>query len=341
MIARILVRTALVGTTAVTLAGMSAPIHPAADLLNQFRFAILAAACGSAAAAFVLRARSTAWAGAVVVGLNAVLLALPLLWSAQSADRPAAGQALAGAGGRDLKIVTFNMAHGDARPVAAFLLQEDADVIVLQEVGAGQVQALRSLLRDRYPHAHACTAPRGCAATIFAKRPWVSAGQEHWTSSVPETIWVQFNDPEIGRLRVIGVHLHLPYRAEAQARQVDWLIAARASFAGPAIMAGDFNMTPWSYRLQRLLASADLRRHATFLRSWPTDRHPQFGLPAAAFLIDHVLTTSDIRSVAIRTGPNLGSDHLPVIARVRLPGMKGSDPSRAGRSVIERLRRGV
>jgi endonuclease/exonuclease/phosphatase (EEP) superfamily protein YafD len=78
-------------------------------------------------------------------------------------------------------------------------------------------------------------------------------------------------------------------------------------------------MTPWSYRLQRLLASAGLRRHATFLRSWPTHLYPQLRLPAPAFLIDHVLSTPDIRSVSIRTGPVVGSDHLPVIAQLRLP----------------------
>jgi endonuclease/exonuclease/phosphatase family metal-dependent hydrolase len=64
------------------------------------------------------------------------------------------------------------------------------------------------------------------------------------------------------------------------------------------------------------LASANLRRHATFTRSWPTDR--QFRLIAPAFLIDHVITTPEIMTVSIRTGPNLGSDHLPVIAVLRL-----------------------
>jgi len=35
---------------------------------------------------------------------------------------------------------------------------------------------------------------------------------------------------------------------------------------------------------------------------------------------DHVLTTPDIRTVSIKTGPNVGSDHLPIIAVLRLPG---------------------
>ena len=100
-------------------------------------------------------------------------------------------------------------------------------------------------------------------------------------------------------------------------RQIERLAALRAAHKGPLIIAGDLNMTPWSYRLQRFLARADMRRHATFLRSWPTDG--QFRLPFPAFLIDHVLTTPDIKTVSIRIGPKLGSDHLPVVAVLRLP----------------------
>ena len=82
---------------------------------------------------------------------------------------------------------------------------------------------------------------------------------------MPETVWVQFDDPDIGRLRIVGVDPALPWQAETQTRHVERLIALRASIAGPAFVAGDFNMTPWSYRLERLLAAAGLRRHATFL----------------------------------------------------------------------------
>jgi endonuclease/exonuclease/phosphatase family metal-dependent hydrolase len=66
-----------------------------------------------------------------------------------------------------------------------------------------------------------------------------------------------------------------------------------------------------------LLAATGLRRHATFLRSWPTQG--QYRLPAPAFLIDHVLTTPEIKTIAIGTGPFVGSDHLPIVATLRLP----------------------
>jgi endonuclease/exonuclease/phosphatase (EEP) superfamily protein YafD len=320
MMTRVLWLTVLLSGAGATVAGLLAPIHPPADFLNHFRPFIAAGTALLLAAALTLKApRAVRGSATALAALNAALLALPLFWSAEPAERPTVGQALAGTAERDLKIVTFNMAFGNPVAVAGFLLREDADIVLLQEIGAAQVGSLRMLLRDKYPHAHACAAHRNCAAAVFAKRPWAAAGQQSQTGEVPEAVWVQFDDPDIGRLRVIGVHLHLPFRSEAQTRQVDWLIAQRAAFQGPAIVAGDFNMTPWSYRLQRLLASTGLRRHATFLRSWPTVRYPQLRLPAPAFLIDHVITTPDIRSVAIRTGPVVGSDHLPVVARLRLP----------------------
>jgi endonuclease/exonuclease/phosphatase (EEP) superfamily protein YafD len=314
-IARIVLAAALLATGAVTLAGLSAPLHPPADIINHFRPLILAAASGLLAAALALSARRLAWAGAALTGVNAVLLGLPLLWSAEPAERSTAGQALAAGGSRDIKIVTFNI-QSDDEAAARFLLNEDPDIAVLQEIEGSD--ALRSALRARYPHAHVCRMVRyDCSAAIFAKRPWVAAGQVHWTKESPETLWVQFDNPDYGRLKVVGVHLSLPFRAEHQTNHIARLTALRGGADGQLVMAGDFNMTPWSYRLQRLLAATGLRRHATFLRSWPTDG--QYRLPWPTFLIDHVLTTPEIKSVSIRTGPVLGSDHLPVVAVLRVP----------------------
>jgi endonuclease/exonuclease/phosphatase (EEP) superfamily protein YafD len=219
---------------------------------------------------------------------------------------------------RDTKIVTFNIfwANNQEEKVAHFLLQEDADIVLLQEVTERHVAALRPRLATKYPHSHVCIGRRLCRSAIFAKRPWVSVEHVHRGEETPEVISAVFDDAELGRFHLYGVHAAIPSRPR-QAAQLDWLIARHPSTTGTAIFAGDFNMTPWSYQLQRLLASTGLRRHATFLRSWPTGWHS--GLPAPALLIDHVLTTPDIRTVSIKTGPHLGSDHLPIVAALRLP----------------------
>ena len=317
MIALLVLLPALLVGALMTFAGLLAPIYPLADFANHFRPYTLAGAGALLLAALALHAPRTAWASAALAGINAALVALPLLWSAGTTDARTVGEALATPGQHTLKIVSFNLGAAEVRPLARFLLEEDADIVVLREIGAGQARSMRSLLQARYPHGHTCGLAPGCDAAIFAKRAWVAVGQEPWTRTSPEVIWVEFNDPEIGGMRIVGVHSALPFRPEDQVRHIDRLIALRAAHTGPMIIAGDFNMTPWSYGLQRFLARADLRRHATFLRSWPTDG--QYRLPFPAFLIDHVITTPDIRTVSIRIGPNLGSDHLPVIAVLSVP----------------------
>jgi endonuclease/exonuclease/phosphatase family metal-dependent hydrolase len=209
------------------------------------------------------------------------------------------------------------MHYGEPEPVAGLLLREDADIVVLQEIEPAQAAALARLVRKRYPYSHACGPNDWCGAALFAKRPWLEVGLENWSDDGPEVVWARFDDAEIGKLRVIGVHLKIPLWPYAQARDVARLIDLNASWRGPTIIAGDFNMTPWSLRQQRMLASTGLRRHATFLRSWPAQQ--QFRLRWPMFLIDNVMTTPDIKSVSVQTGPPTNSDHLPVIARVRLP----------------------
>jgi endonuclease/exonuclease/phosphatase (EEP) superfamily protein YafD len=314
MIIRLLVGAAVILGVLLTLAGALTPLIPRADFANHLRPFTLAGTGALLAVALAARISRAAWWSAALTFLNAVLFLLPLQWSAETSR----GQALASPQHRDIKIVTFNMAW-TPRPVdnvAHFLLKEDADIVLLQEVTEAHAAALSPLLKPRYPHSHACAVPRSCTQAMFAKRPWMSVQHVERANSNPEMMWARFDDPELGAFGVYSLHVAWPFVPETQARHVDRLIALGRSITEPAILAGDFNMTPWSYQLQRLLASTGLRRHTTFLRSWPTDG--QFRLPAPLFLIDHLLTTADIQTITIGTGPNLGSDHLPIVARLRL-----------------------
>src|SRR5262245_48094393 len=315
---RRLVRAAVIVGAVMTLAGGLAPLLPPADIANQFRPYTLAGSGLLLAVALAVRLPAAVRWGAILTAVNAALLPVPLLWSAQTAGSGVAGQALAAPDRREIKIVTFNILwrNDRAEMVAQYLMREDADIVLLQEVTEQHLAVLRPSLAGRYPHSHVCLGRRLCRSAIFAKRPWVTVEHVHRGGETPEVISASFDDAELGRFHLYAVHAAVPSRPR-QARQTDWLIARRLSTAGPVILAGDFNMTPWSYQMQRLLASAGLNRHATFLRSWPTGG--QLGLPVPAILIDHVLTTPDIRTVSIEAGPSLGSDHLPIVARLRLP----------------------
>lgn len=308
-----LLQAGLAAIAATTAAGLLAPVFAWLDAANHLRPAVFAGA-----AVFALlchRLQVSRWLATLLFAVNTALFALPLVWSASTTR----GQALAHPSARTLTLMAFNMAMTD-RPVddiAQYIISRAPDIVLLQEVTSKHAAALRLLLADTYPHSHVCAHMQGCTQLVLSRTRWVEAREVYRASGGPEMIWARFDDPRLGKFTVHGLHAAWPFTPTTQARNIDRLIAAQRATEGPQIYAGDFNLTPWSWQLQRLLYGAGLRRHALLLRSWPIDG--QFRLPGPVFLIDHVLSTPDIRTVTIETGPPLGSDHLPIIATLLLP----------------------
>ena len=80
-------------------------------------------------------------------------------------------------------------------------------------------------------------------------------------------------------------------------------------------LLGDLNLTPYSPPFHRLLADGRLR-DAMQGRGWqPTWRASFWPL---ALRIDHVLVSSGVCVEEATVGPAVGSDHRPVLARLRL-----------------------
>lgn len=299
---------------AVSLAGMLTPLLPLADFANHVRPYLLIASVLWAGVIFShtgQRAARLACLG--LITWNAIFITIPLMWSSTSAAQRGAAQAT-NERSRSLKLITFNMAWA-ARPlgnVIAFLISEDADIVALQEATSEHGEVVRKALGSRYPHILSCHLVQGCTQMLLSKRPWVEAHHIVRANGGPEMIWARFDDPALGPFRLHSLHLAWPFTPEKQARHVDHLLAMRKTIGEPAIFVGDFNLTPWSYHLNRLLIGADLRRHTTWQRSWPTDG--QMRLPWPLMLIDHVLSTPHFSTVSVRTGANAGSDHLPIVA---------------------------
>lgn len=300
----------------VSSAGLLAPILSVADFANHARpFVLFCAATLTLLVLSSTQPRPLKRASFALLALNVLLLVSPLPFAAGNAGSGFAALA----SHRQLKVITFNMAWAD-RPIGdviAFLSEEDADIVALQEATAKHGEALRRSLAQTYPFIHSCHDVHICTQMLLSKHRWVEVRHEMRARGVPEMIWARFDDSVVGRVRVHSLHMSWPFEPEEQDRQIAHLISYSRALSEPAIFAGDFNLTPWSYQLVRLLAASGLRRHTTWLRSWPTDG--QLYLTVPTLLIDHVLTTSEIGSVSVATGANLGSDHLPVIARLVMP----------------------
>ena len=83
------------------------------------------------------------------------------------------------------------------------------------------------------------------------------------------------------------------------------------------VLVGDFNSTPTSFAFARLEAALPLSRATTGLMTFPAGQGV-FGFrpPAPLLAIDHVFAGRDLTSLRAARGPDLGSDHYPVVVRL-------------------------
>lgn len=296
-----------------TLLGFLAPWHAAADLANAMTpytlagFAVLSALAWGCGRSGLLRLSSAFFV------LNLGLFLTPLAGVASRGPAAAGGAAL------PLKIVSFNL-YWDGRDPSAirdYLVGEAADIVVLQEADSRHRAALLPLLKSAYPHIVTCEGYPGCDLALLSKRPWLTAGVADVQDEHPLAVWARFEGGRTGAFIVATAHISWPLSGGDQMAEISDLVAWLRSATDPILIAGDFNATPWSFALRRLQWDSGLLRHATFATSWPVAGSFE-PIPGPLFLIDHVLSSPEFSSLGLSTGPDLGSDHLPIVAHVQL-----------------------
>lgn len=226
-------------------------------------------------------------------------------------------------GPADLKIIQFNAlaANRVKEGAAAWLLSQNADIIVIEEPGGLE----RLVARGGYNRA------QGSPTTaILARESPARANLVDWSLTripSPATI-VTFVDAR-GAYAVVGTKRGWPNDEQAVATHAAYLRRVVRSF-GPetTIVVGDFNSTPWSFDRRREDESMGLVRRTRALASWPADRvsHNRFSALFPVLPIDHVYAGVGWRTVSVERGPRLGSDHYPIIVTLAPAGADGRLP---------------
>jgi endonuclease/exonuclease/phosphatase family metal-dependent hydrolase len=240
-----------------------------------------------------------------------------------------------------LRVMTYNVhrcvgCDGKLSParVARLIAAHEPDVVALQELDVARARTARGdqplliaeQLRMRY-HFHPAiqVEEERYGDAVLSRLPMslVRAGPLPTLPHRPRlerrgALWVRI-DWDGRAIDCFNTHLGLGVRERR--RQVeallgpDWL--AHPERAGPVLLCGDFNASPWSgayRRLRRALRDAQDRRGAaprgTFPSRWPVLR------------IDHVFHSPDLvirRAQVPRTRlARMASDHLPLIVEVSL-----------------------
>ena len=239
---------------------------------------------------------------------------------------------------KNFLVLTYNVGNGRADPdkLVSELRKNEVDIAGLQELSGPQSSRIQCTLGSDYPHR--ALFPGGFAGKgIISRYPILRATQVHLGPERPDlAVTLDFAGIE---LTVISAHPPPPrFRKTSFSfdpptiRQIDAL-AALAVECKPAILLGDFNFVQKS-KEYRLIKSKGLRD--AFLESGrgygltlprrigPWRRlqwvNKMLGwiplIPMAR--VDYIWHTEPIRSLASWVGEDSGSDHLPVLARLKL-----------------------
>lgn len=216
-----------------------------------------------------------------------------------------------------LKLVQFNLWKDNPHPERAvqWILAQDADVVLLEEVVESS-QGVPRALKDRYPYQVSCLEHLPCSTMVLAKRPPRAQGR----LGMPEpgrylsAAWMTLPGAG-GEFTVVAAHMTWPVPVGPQRWMNRRLAEAVQAFPHDGlIVGGDFNSTPWSHALRRLDGWLGLDRRTHGLATWPAAPLPRIGLRLPTFLaIDQVYAGKAWKTVSVRRGPYLGSDHHPVV----------------------------
>jgi len=297
---------ACIGLWAATLAGLMAPFLPHFELFNHFRPFLVAGALVLSLIVWVVRSRALRLTAIAGLALNLVLGAAPFFYSAPKA---------ADASAPHLRVMTMNIwgRNDNIDRMRDEILKQQPDVIVFQEFRSHH-QPLLEALRETMPYQQTCASQGPCGLAMASRIPWTATGSigEGEQGGNPPLIWADFTIADKPPFRIYGVHLDWPFNPIDQAANIEWLIGFLPRLDRPYIIAGDFNLSPWSWKLNKLAAETGLRRHVTFALSWPMHRLMPF-VP-----IDNVLATPDFATLSAQAAGRVGSDHAPLVVDLAL-----------------------
>ncbi len=214
-----------------------------------------------------------------------------------------------------VRIVTFNawFANRDPEGAAQWVLSQQPDAVVLQEVG-WRSRILLTKLALELPYVLTCHGSRSCSTVILSRRkPMEMRGLAHGDADNRRALSAAIM--RFPGFTLVGLHLSQPWPMGAHKRELLWLATELDDVPRQhLIVVGDFNATGWSITMRDAARMLGLRTLPPDRASWPA-RSSGWPFPAL-FDIDHTLLGRDWASAWMERGPDLGSDHYPFVVKL-------------------------
>lgn len=215
------------------------------------------------------------------------------------------------------KILLANMlfANPESAPLQKLIKQEQPDLIVLMEIHDRHLTLMKRL-RPIYPYFSQSDSGVG-GVGAWSKTPLqvraVKMGPAEFPTLLMQLSW------QGESLELIATHPAAPVDKQAFRQRNQEFSAINdylRSRSGRHLLLGDLNVTPWSPYYRRLVQGTNLsngRIGFGIQPTWPVDLPALLRLP-----LDHVLISPGLGVQSLSTGPQLGSDHLPLIFKLVL-----------------------
>jgi endonuclease/exonuclease/phosphatase (EEP) superfamily protein YafD len=217
---------------------------------------------------------------------------------------------------RQIKLIQWNVWEKNPDPIGTvnWIVAQNPDVVTLEDASQFMIEAMG---RRGY------TANFGISnSVVFSRLP-----RSPRRLQIPQDAWDKL--PSFARARyllsgqsfdVVAVHLLRPIHHDRSEMAQALFDVLNGPDLDRMIVAGDFNLTPWSSGLRHLDQMKGLERRDRAMASWPvrwpSPRSLPFPFPILA--IDHVYAGKAWRTVRIERGPAMSSAHYPIIVTMAL-----------------------
>jgi len=283
--------------------------HPYLELTSHFKIQYLVISCIGLLGLLIWRSKRS-----LLVALFCLTLQLVevLPWYLPPASFAAPPQP-------NLRILLSNIYFRNQNPekLLQLIRNEQPDLVVIQEKTPQWIEWLSSI-KTQLPFFFEALDDIAIYSRIPLIKPAIFGGVDQ--SSIGVTL--RINGREI---QVVATHPPPPKPALASARntEFDWVANYVLQQKTPVILVGDLNTTMWSPNYKQLEQKTGLinARHGFgILPTWPAptpyarNRLIRFVKPFLWVPIDHYLVSPEIKVRSLRSGTNIDSDHLPLIA---------------------------
>ena len=288
---------------AANLVSVAAPFAWFFELFSHFRLQYALGALVLMAAFGALGYRRWLWLMLAVMAINAGLV-LHSFHEARAPDPTVDG---------DLILqLNLHVDRTEFRDLAAYLNNSDARLVILQEYSETADKALQPALDAEYPFQirRPSRSPFGMAA--YSRVPLTTISTEPLVDKRIGSLRFQALLAQSGMVTITALHPPSPMsEGAAIIRNNELRVAADwvRQQAGPQLVIGDLNVSPYSYVFQNFLASTGLQM-ARGETPWAIASWPDYTLTNLLRLpIDHALISADLSHSMIETDFSHGSDH--------------------------------